>query len=73
MDMDNRQMLQIPEPREYLASGTITLIGVQFVIIASSQEEAEAKAERGEWHDYDIAGASSSDSNICASTIKENV
>lgn len=53
-----------PEPREYIGRGRITLDGVEFTIIASSQEEADAKAARGEWHDYDIGGASSLDCRI---------
>lgn len=51
-------------PKEYIAKGTLTLSGVDFFIAADNQEEAEAKARRGEWDYYDISGASSDDCEI---------
>jgi hypothetical protein len=59
-------------PKEYLARGYLTLSGVQFTIIASSPEEARAKAARGEWRDYDVVGASTADCKIYHDSLQLN-
>ena len=49
---------------EYIFQGTVTLSGVDFYIIADSEEEAKAKAKNGEYNDRDTVGAGSQDWDI---------
>ncbi len=49
---------------EYIFQGTVTLSGVDFYVIADSEEEAKAKARVGDHDDRDTAGAGSTDWDI---------
>lgn len=61
------------EPKEYVAGGEIHLHGVTFYIVASSFEEAQEKARRGEYEFYEARAAEAVDWVIKASSIEENV
>lgn len=58
---------------EYIFKGTLDLEGVEFFVEAENEEEALAKAKRGEWASYEISGASSVDCSLDPDTIEENV
>ncbi len=60
------------QTEEYICRGRLTLDGVQFIIEASSLQEARLKAIRGEWSDYDIGGASGADWELLPSTLALN-
>lgn len=53
---------------EYIFQGTATLSGVDFYVIADSEEEAKAKARVGEHADRDLMCADSTNWDIDPST-----
>jgi len=71
-EMAKRPHKENSEPREFYCKGKLSLDGVVFTIIATSQEDAERKASAGAWEDYDISGASSSHWTMYVSTVEEN-
>lgn len=54
--------------KRFWFKGTATLRGVQFLIEASSEKNAVNRAHNGEWDEYDISGADTSDWKINPNT-----
>lgn len=57
---------------EFICTGSVTLNGVTFYIEAENLHHASVKADRGEWTNYDITGAETSDWDMRPMTVKEN-
>ncbi len=51
-------------PKLYEFTGSATLDGVRFLVIANSEEEAREKVAAGDWQETIEAGASMSDWEI---------
>ena len=58
--------------REYIFEGTVTRRGVTFFVKAASEVEAKEKAAAGEFEDYDVNGAETSDWEMNPNTIQVN-
>jgi hypothetical protein len=58
--------------KEYLFSGTVTLRGVWFTVVAKSEAEAREKARNGEYEDYDSSVAEASDWEMNVRSMKVN-
>ena len=71
--MAKAKKIEVQEDREWQVSGQITLDGVIFFVTAKSEDEAIEKAESGQWDEYDIGGASSSNCKLDPGTIEENI
>jgi hypothetical protein len=55
---------------KFIARGTIKLSGVVFLVDAVDIAEAKAKAEAGDWIDYEVDSASTDDWSINPKTVK---
>jgi hypothetical protein len=54
--------------KQYIFNGRVELSGVQFIVEAENEDDAKAKAKRGEWEDYDLSGAETVNTDIYVST-----
>lgn len=59
--------------REYIFRGSVTKLGVEFIVKARNLNEAIAKAKEGKFDDYDDIGAETSDWELNPKTGRENI